>query len=125
MPVDPSLAPILLWGVLPVAVLVMGACLALWRGRRGWVVVEAVVRDTPQPAGPSEVAWRDEDGEVRVSRVVLPHPKGPPRPGTIIALSHPPGRPEALQPGTPGRLLAAAVAAGVVALLSLTMLLGW
>ena len=123
--VDPSLAPILLWGVLPVALLVMGACLAFWHGRRGWVVVEAVVRHTPDAGGPSEIAWRDEAGAVRVSHVLLPHPKGPPRPGTIIALSHPPGRPEAMQPGTPGPLLAVAVAAGLVAMLCLSMLLGW
>lgn len=122
---DESLAPILLFGVLPVALGVMGACLAFWRGRRGWVVVEAVVRDTPDPDGPSEIAWRDAAGEVQVSRIRLPHPKGPPRPGTIIALSHPPGRPEAMQPGTPGPLLAVAVAAGLVALLCLSMLLGW
>jgi hypothetical protein len=122
---DPDLAPILLWGVLPVTLVVMGACLALWRGRRGWVVLQAVVRDTPDPGGPSEIAWRDAAGEVQVSRIMLPNPKGPPRPGTIIALSHPPGRPEAMQPGTPGPLLGAAVAAGLVALLCLSMLLGW
>lgn len=125
MPVDPSLAPILVWAVLPTALAVMGACIVLWHGRRGWVVVEAVVRETPGPGAPSEIAWRNEAGEVQVSRVLLPHPKGPPRPGTIIALSHPPGRPEALQPGTPGPLLATAVAAGLVAMLCLSMLLGW
>ena len=122
---DPGLAPLLLWGVLPAALLVMGGCIALWRGRRGWVVVEAVVRDTPTPGGPSEIAWRDEAGDVQVSHVLLPNPNGPPRPGTLITLSHPPGRPEAMQPGTPGPLLAVAAGAGLVALLSLSMLLGW
>lgn len=122
---DPGLAPLLLWGVLPAALLVLGGCLVLWRGRRDWVVVEAVVRDTPDEAGRTEIAWRDEAGEVQVCRILLPNPNGPPRPGTLIALSHPPGRPEAMQPGTPGPLLAVAVGAGLVILLSLSMLLGW
>jgi hypothetical protein len=122
---DPELSALILWFVLPAALLAGGACLALWWGRRGWEVVEAVIRAVPEDGiGASEIAWRDDAGEVRVAQVFLPSPKGPRAVGTLVALSHPPGRPEALQPGTPGPLLAGAVAAGLVAALCVSVLLG-
>jgi len=125
--VDPELSALILWLVLPAALLATGICLVLWRGRRDWVVVHAVVRTRPGPgdaATPSEIAWRDDAGEVHVGHLHLMGPKGHPPVGSLIALSHPPGRPEALQPGTPGPLLAGAVAALLVVLLCLAMLLG-
>lgn len=125
---DPELTALILWLVLPAALLVGGLCLVLWRGRRDWVVVHAVVRTRPDPGdatAPCEIAWRDDAGEVHVGHLRLMGPKGHPPVGSLIALSHPPGRPEALQPGTPGPLLAGAVAAGLVVLLCLAMLLGF
>ncbi|WP_137125434.1 cytochrome c-type biogenesis protein CcmH [Roseomonas sp. HF4] len=122
---DPELSALILWFVLPAALLAGGACLAFWWARRAWVVVEAVIRSVPDGGvGATEVAWRNEAGEVRVAQVFLPSPKGPRAVGTLVALSHPPGQPEALQPGTPGPLLAGAVAAGLVAMLCISVLLG-
>jgi len=123
---DPELSALILWLVLPAALLAGGACLAFWWNRRGWVVVEAVIRSVPEDGiGTTEVAWRDDAGEVRAAQVFLPSPKGPRAVGSLVALSHPPGQPGALQPGTPGPLLAGAVAAGLVALLCLSVLLGF
>jgi hypothetical protein len=124
---DPTLTALVLWFLLPAALLVGGACFALWRGRRDWVVVEAVVRAVPAPddaAGLTEIAWRDDTGEVQVARVRLPPAKRPARPGALISLSHPPGQPEALQAGTPGPLLAGAIGSALVAALCIAILLG-
>lgn len=124
---DPALSALILWFVLPAALLAGGACLALWRGRRDWVVVEAVVRSRPDPDDPAaetEIAWRDHAGEVRVARLRLPLPKGPPPAGALLSFSHPPGRPEALQLGTPRPLLGGAIACGLVAALGVAILLG-
>jgi len=124
---DPALSALVLWFVLPAALLVGGACLAMWRGRRDWVVVEAVIRTAPDPADPAsraEIAWRDEDGAVRTAHLSLPGTPARRRAGDVIALSHPPGDPSALQQGTPGPLLAGAVAAGLVAALCASILLG-
>ncbi len=121
---DPALSALILWLVLPAALLAGGACLAMWRGRRGWVVVEGVVRSRPAPEDPAttaEVAVRDPDGAVRVVHLHLPHR---PAPGTPLTLCHPPGEPAALQRGTPGPLLAGAVAAGLVAALCVAIVLG-
>jgi|GEM_PF-2720207 len=124
---DPELTALILWLLLPAALLVGGLCLALWYGRRDWVVVHAVVRTRPEPgdaASPSEIAWRDEAGEVHLAHLRLTGPKGHPPVGSLIVLSHPPGQPKALQPGTPGPLLAGAVAAGLLVLLCIAMVLG-
>lgn len=124
---DPALSPLILWLVLPAALLAGGVCFAMWRGRRDWVVVEAVIRTPPDPAEPAsmaEIAWRDEAGEVRAAQLHLPGARGRRRAGDLIALSHPPGQPGALQPGTPGPLLAGAVAAGLIATLCAAILLG-
>lgn len=121
---DPGLSALILWLVLPAVVLTGGACLALWRGRRGWVVVEAVIRTPPDPAEPGAatgIAWRDAAGEIREAQLHLP---GNRRAGDVIVLCHPPGEPEALQPGTPGPLLAGAIGSGLVAALCIAILLG-
>lgn len=124
---DPGLSPLILWLVLPAVLLTGAACLALWRGRRGWVVVEAVIRTLPDPSGPGAttgIAWRDETGEVREAQLHLPALPGRRRAGDVIVLCHPPGQPGALQPGTPGPLLAGAVGSGLVAALCIAILLG-
>jgi hypothetical protein len=41
-----------------------------------------------------------------------------------VRLSHPPGRPEAIQPGTPMPLLAGGIAGGLMAMLCASILLG-
>ncbi len=125
---DPTLTALILWFLLPAALLVGGACLAMWRGRRDWVVVEAVIRALPapdDPAGLTEIAWRDDAGDVQVARLRLPPGRSPPRPGALLSLSHPPGQPEALQTGTPGPLLAGAIGSGLVAALCASILLGF
>lgn len=124
---DPALSALVLWFVLPAALLAGGACVAMWWGRRGWVVVEAVIRTAPDPAEPgarTEIAWRDEAGAVHVTHLHLPGTPARRRRGDVIALSHPPGDPAALQPGTPGPLLAGAVAAWLIAALCVSILLG-
>lgn len=122
---DPGLDAIVLWLVLPAGLVVGGVCLALWRARRDWVVVDGVVRTPPDPRDPgalTEVAVAGPDGAVRMLRVHLPARRI--RAGQAVTLSHPPGRPEAMVPGTPMPLLAGAIAGGLMALLGLSMLLG-
>ena len=125
---DPGLSALILWVVLPAALLVGGLCFALWHARRDWVVVEGRVVFRPEPddaASPCEVAIDAPDGTARTVRLHLVRPKGPPPVGSIVALSHPPGQPDAVQPGTPGPLLGGAVAGGAVGLLCIAMLLGF
>lgn len=125
---DPGLTALILWLVLPAALLVGGLCFALWRGRRDWVVLEGrvVFRPEPQDAKtPCEIAIDAPDGTTRSVHLHLIRPKGPPPVGTIVALSHPPGQPEALQPGTPGPLLGGAVAGAALALLCIAIVLGF
>jgi hypothetical protein len=64
------------------------------------------------------------DGVVRTLRVHVPAARGRIKAGLPITLSHPPGQPEALHPGTPTPLLVGAVAGGLMALLGLSILLG-
>ncbi|NMJ41863.1 hypothetical protein GWK16_11470 [Roseomonas sp. JC162] len=124
---DPTLTALILWFLLPAALLVGIACFAMWRSRRDWVVVEAVIRAVPAPddaAGLTEIAWRDDAGDVQVSRIRLPPAKRPARPGALLSLSHPPGEPDSLQTGTPGPLLAGAIGSALVAALCASILLG-
>ena len=69
---DPALSALVLWLVLPAALLAGGTCFAMWRGRRGWVVVEAVIR-TPT------VAWFTVSTELASSvSMVPPEPESEP-----------------------------------------------
>lgn len=124
---DPGLDALVLWLVLPGGVAVCGLCLALWLRRRDWLVIEGVVRVPPDPrdpAGLTEVAVDAPDGAVRNVRLHVPAARGRLKAGMAVTLSHPPGRPDALVPGTPMPLLAGAVAGGLMALLGLSMLIG-
>jgi hypothetical protein len=124
---DPGLDALVLWLVLPGGVLVCGVCLALWRARRDWVVLDGVVRVPPDPRDPgglAEIGVPGPDGAERRLRLHLPAARGRLPAGLVVTLSHPPGRPEALQPGTPLPLLAGAVAGGLMTLLGLSILLG-
>jgi hypothetical protein len=125
---DPGLEALVLWLVLPAGLVVGGVCLALWRARRGWVVVQGVVRTPPDPrdAGAlTEVALPAPGGAARSVRLHIPAARGRVKAGLAVTLSHPPSQPDALQPGTPTPLLAGAVAGGLMALLGLAMLLGF
>jgi hypothetical protein len=124
---DPGLDALVTWLVLPAGLAVCGVCLALWRARRDWVVVDGVVRMAPdlRDAGAlTEIAVAAPDGTIRILRLHVPAARGRLVAGQAITLSHPPGQPEALQPGTPAPLLAGAVAGGLMALLGLSILLG-
>jgi len=125
---DPGLSALILWVVLPAAVLVTVACFAMWRARRGWVVLEGVVAAPPEPddpAGLATVALPQPDGAARLVRLRLARAGRPPEAGMRLALSHPPGQPEALQPGTPGPLLAAACAGALLSALCLAVAAGF
>ena len=124
---DPGLDALVMWLVLPASLVLGGVCLALWRARRGWVVVEGVVRTAPDPrdAGAlTEIAVADADGAVRTVRLHVPAARGRVAASQAITLCHPPGQPAALQPGTPMPLLVGAIAGGLMALLALSILLG-
>lgn len=124
---DPGLDALVLWLVLPGGLAVCGVCLALWRARRNWVVLEGVVRTPPDPRDPgalTEVALAGPDGTQRILRLHLPSARRNVREGQAVTLSHPPGRPEAAVHGTPMPLLAGAVAGGLMALLGVSILIG-
>ncbi len=125
---DPDLDALVLWLVLPGGLVVCGVCLALWRARRGWVVVQGVVRTTPDPRDPGGLAgieFAGPDGAPLTVRLHLPAARRGLREGHPVTLSHPPGQPQAAVPGTPMPLLAGAVAGGLMAMLGLSILLGF
>lgn len=124
-PADPGLSALLLWLLLPAALAIGALCLALWWPRRGWTVLHArvVASVAPEP-GWIEVAVAGADDTPRIVRLRPLRPELPPRPGAEITFCHPPGQPDALQQGTPGPLLAGAIAAGLVAALSLVTAIG-
>jgi hypothetical protein len=124
---DPGLDALVAWLVLPASLAVMAVCLALWRARRDWVVVDGVVRTAPDPRDPgglTGIAVAATDGTERVVCLHVPAARGRVRAGQLVRLSHPPGQPEALQPGTPMPLLFGAVAGGLMAMLGASILLG-
>jgi hypothetical protein len=125
---DPVLSALVTWLVLPGGLAVCGLCLALWRARRGWVVTEGVVRIPPDPRDPGAltgIEFPGPDGAPRTLRLHLPAARRNVREGQVVTLSHPPGQPEAAVPGTPMPLLAGAVAGGLMAMLGLSILLGF
>lgn len=125
---DPGLDALVLWLVLPGGLAVCGVCLALWRARRRWVVVEGVVRIPPDPCDPGGLAaveFPGADGALLSVRLHLPGARRGLREGHPVTLSHPPGQPQAAVPGTPMPLLAGAVAGGLMAMLGLSILLGF
>ncbi|WP_198371432.1 DUF3592 domain-containing protein [Roseomonas rosulenta] len=124
---DPGLDALVTWLVLPASLVVAGLCLTLWRARRDWVVVQGVVRTPPDPrdAGAlTEVAVAAQDGSERRLRVHVPAARGRIAAGQTVTLSHPPGRPEAIQPGTPAPLLAGGIAGALMAMLCISILIG-
>ncbi|CAH0222493.1 hypothetical protein [Roseomonas sp. CECT 9278] len=124
---DPGLDALVAWLVLPASLVVMAVCLVLWRARRHWVVVDGVVRTAPDPrdhGGLTEIAVTATGGTERLLRLHVPAARGRIKAGQVVRLSHPPGQPEAMQPGTPMPLLFGAVAGGLMAMLGASMLLG-
>jgi hypothetical protein len=124
---DPGLDALVMWLVLPASLAVTALCLALWRARRNWVVVDGVVRTAPDPrdhGALTEVAVAATDGTERLLRLHVPAARGRIKPGQVVRLSHPPGQPEAMQPGTPLPLLFGAVAGALMAMLGASILLG-
>jgi hypothetical protein len=124
---DPGLDALVTWLVLPASLAVGVLCLALWRARRHWVVTEGVVRTPPDPRDPgglTEVAVTAADGTERLLRLHVPAARGRIKAGHAVRLSHPPGQPEAMQPGTPMPLLFGAMAGGLMAMLAVSILLG-
>lgn len=124
---DPGLDALVTWLVLPASLAVMAVCLALWRARRNWLVVDGVVRTAPDPrdhGGLTEIAVAATDGTERLVRLHVPAARGRIKAGQVVRLSHPPGQPEALQPGTPMPLLFGALAGALMAMLGASILLG-
>lgn len=122
---DPGLDALVRWLVLPGGVVVCVICLALWRARRGWTVVEGVVRTPPDPRDPggmTDLVVTGTDGAEHELRLHLAARRM--RAGQVVTLCHPPGRPDAAVPGTPLPLLAGAIAGGLMVLLGLSILLG-
>ncbi|MBR0683202.1 hypothetical protein GXW74_22125 [Roseomonas eburnea] len=125
---DPGLSALVLWAVLPVTAVASVACFLMWRARRGWVVLEGIVVSRPEPgdaATPIGIAVPQPDGTTRLAHLHMARPGGPPRVGAMLTLCHPPGHPEALQPGTPAPLLAAACAGALLSALCLAVAAGF
>ncbi len=124
---DPGLSRLVLFLVLPASLLMAVACFAMWRSRRDWVVLDGIVRSRPQPGAPpapTEIGVRHADGSTAVVHLHLVRPRGHPMIGTALTLSHPPGRPELMQEGSPTPLLVAAWAGAVGAVFCIAVVAG-